>query len=156
MLLWNVVLYFLIMLPNLSIYTFCDTEVIYLQCLFFKVLINLSATKILLNYALNTFLYYLFLAIISMICYAICCLYQPIFYFVLCLDSFKMFWKSSLIVRTFLYFKGKTQAFLLTTSITHNKKRISLLNWLNNSIATTSEPHILSIKDERTSVFQIF
>ena len=30
--------------PNESIYIFFDTEVIYLQILFFKVLINLSAT----------------------------------------------------------------------------------------------------------------
>ena len=40
--LWYVLLYLLTMSSNLSIYTFFETEVMYLEILFFKVLMNLS------------------------------------------------------------------------------------------------------------------
>ena len=56
----------------------------------------------------------------------------------------------------FLLFKGATHAYLLKISITHNKKRIPLLNLLINCISARSEPQILSIKDECTFVFVIF
>ena len=42
--LWYFLLYLLTISANLSIYTFYDIEVIYLQILFFTVLTNLSAT----------------------------------------------------------------------------------------------------------------
>ena len=41
-------------------------------------------------------------------------------------------------------------------SITHNKKRIPLLNLLINYISARSAPQILSIKDECTFIFVIF
>ena len=47
----------LTILPNLSIYTFCDIEVIYLWILLFKVLINLSAKQIFLHNVLHAYLY---------------------------------------------------------------------------------------------------
>ena len=58
----------------------CDSgEVIYLLTLFFKVLINLSGTADFLHYALNTFLYFYFIIMISIIWYKAGCFYQPIF-----------------------------------------------------------------------------
>ena len=48
--------------------------------------------------------------------------------FALSFDSFKTFWKTLAIVILFLSFKGIAHAYLLWMSITHNKKRIPLLN----------------------------
>ena len=49
--------------------------------------------------------------------------------------------------------KGITQAYLLTMSITHNKKQILLLNVHINDMSVRSAPQILSIKDEYTVIF---
>ena len=56
----------------------------------------------------------------------------------------------------FLASKGISQAYLLLTSITHRKKRINLLNLVNNCISTISAPQILSIKDEYIFHFSNF
>ena len=53
----------------------------------------------------------------------------------------------------FLSFKGITHAYLLKISITHNKKRIPLLNLLINSISERSVAQILSINGECTLRF---
>ena len=48
----------------------------------------------------------------------------------------------------FLFFEGITHAYLLKILITHNKKRILLLNVLINCISAKSAPQIWSIKNE--------
>ena len=94
---------------------------------------------------LKAFLYHFFLAMISLIYYKTRCLYLPIFYLV-CET-----------VIPFLY-KGITHVFLLTISLTLNKKQIPLLNLLINCISSRSTPQILSTKGDCTfllSKFQI-
>ena len=56
----------------------------------------------------------------------------------------------------FLYFKGITHAYLLKMSITHDKKRIPLLNLLINCISARSASEILSAKDQCTFPFLNF
>ena len=60
------------------------------------------------------------------------------------------------IVIPFLSFKGITHAYLLKISITHNKKRIPLLNLLINYISARSAVQILFIKDECTFLLSNF
>ena len=55
-----------------------------------------------------------------------------------------------------LSFKAKTHAYLLETSIAHNKNNLHLLNLLINWISGKSAPKMLSLNDENTYVFQIF
>ena len=50
----------------------------------------------------------------------------------------------------FLSFKGITQAYLLKTSITHNKNLNPLLNLLYNCISAKTMPQILSLNEEYT------
>ena len=77
------ILYLLTMSSNLSIYTFFDTEVIYLWILFIKALINLQQQHIFLYYVLNAFLcYYSVIMLLSLICCKLYCPYLPIFCFV--------------------------------------------------------------------------
>ena len=57
---------------------------------------------------------------------------------------------------SFLSFKDITHAYLPKISITHNKKRIPLLNLLINWISAKSAPQILSIKSECTFPFSNF
>ena len=52
-----------------------------------------------------------------------------------------------------LSFKGKTQAYLLKISITHNKNLIPLLYLLNNFISAKSAPQILSLNAEYIFLF---
>ena len=56
----------------------------------------------------------------------------------------------------FLSFKRITHVYLLKISITHNKKRIPLLNLLINCISEKSAPQILSIKGDCTFLFLNF
>ena len=56
------------------------------------------------------------------------------------LDSSKVFIKALGIVIPFLSFKGITYVYLLKISITHNKKRITLLDLLINCISARSAP----------------
>ena len=53
-------------------------------------------------------------------------------------------------------FKGTTQAYLLKVLVTHNKKRIPLLNLLNSCKSVKSVTKILSIKVECTFHFSSF
>ena len=76
--------------------------------------------------------------------------------FRLLLDSSKFFGKALVVAIPFLPFKGTTYAYLLKILITHNKKRIPLLNLLTNSISARLAPQILSIKDECTFRFSNF
>lgn len=64
------------------------------------------------------------------------------------LDSSNIFWKTVIVV-PFLLFKETIRAHLLIsiTSITHKRKRISLLNFLNNWILGRLAPQILSVKN---------
>ena len=57
---------------------------------------------------------------------------------------------------SFLSFKKTTHAYLLQTSITHNKKQNSLLYLLINCISADSVAEILSLKDEYIFRFSIF
>ena len=61
-----------------------------------------------------------------------------------------------MIIIPFLSFKGIAQAYLPEISITHNKKRIPLLNLLIYCISARSAPQILFIKDECTFLFLNF
>ena len=144
-----VLLYLLIMSPNLSIYKLFDMEVMYLWILFFKVLINFSAATDFLHYVLNTFY---FATMISLICYKIHCYYpmplSTLIWFGLGLDSSKIFWTALVIAIPFSGFKGVIHAYLLKISITYNKKRILLLDLLINWISARSAPQILSIKGQ--------
>ena len=54
---------------------------------------------------------------------------------------------------TFLSFKGTTHAYLLKTSMTHNKNVVPLLNLLINCISAKSTPQILSLNKEQTFLF---
>ena len=63
---------------------------------------------------------------------------------------FNFFWKSIANCNTFLSFKVIRHAHSLKISITHNKKRIPLLNLLINYISARSAPKITFIKDEST------
>ena len=56
--------------------------------------------------------------------------YLPIFYLVCGLIHLKNFWEALITVIPFLSFKGTIHAYLLKVSLTHNKKRIVLLNYL--------------------------
>ena len=62
------------------------------------------------------------------------------------LDLSKIFWKALVIVKPISSFKGIIHVYLLKLSITHNKKRILLLNLIINCILVRSPPQILSIK----------
>ena len=55
-------------------------------------------------------------------------------------DLFKFFLKSVSNCNAFFYCKETTHVYLPKISITHNKKRISLLNLLNNWISAKSAP----------------
>ena len=57
------------------------------------------------------------------------------------------FQKELIIVIPLLFFEGITHAHLLKESVTHNKKRIPLLNLLTNYISSRPTREI-SIKDE--------
>ena len=57
---------------------------------------------------------------------------------------------------TFFISQKNNPWYVLKISITHNKKRIPLLNLLINYITARSEPQILSILDEFTFLFLIF
>ena len=72
------------------------------------------------------------------------------------LDSSKIFWKALVLVIPFLSFKGITHVHLLKISVTHNKKRIPLLNLLINCVSGRSAPQRLSIEDECTFLFLKF
>ena len=67
-------------------------------------------------------------------------------------DSYKIFSKALVIIIPFLSFKETNHGYLLTLSITHNKKRILQLN----CILVKSAPQISSIKDECTFHFSDF
>ena len=67
------------------------------------------------------------------------------------LNSLRIFWKALVIVIPFLSIKGISQAYLLWISITHNKKRKTLLNLLINCITP-----ILFMKGECTFVLLNF
>ena len=54
----------------------------------------------------------------------------------------------------FLSFKGIIQAYLLKTSITHNKNLNPLLNLPINWISAKSAPQILSLNLEQTVLFK--
>ena len=56
----------------------------------------------------------------------------------------------------FLSFKGITQAYLLKTSIAHNKNLIPLLYFLNNYKSAKSAPQILSLNAACTFLFSNF
>ena len=55
-----------------------------------------------------------------------------------------------------MHFKGTTHGYLLKILITHNKKRIPILNLLINCKLAKSAHEILSIKDERYFRFSNF
>ena len=63
---------------------------------------------------------------------------------------FYIFWNALVIVSPFWCFNGITHAYLLCTSIAHNKKRILLLCLLINCISAKSALKMLSIKDKHT------
>ena len=101
--LWYVLFYSFIISSNLSIYTFFDTEVMYLQILVFKVLMNLSAA---------TDFPYLCIEYIS-ISLSFSHFYELLWnsltlsthvLFGFLLDFFKIFWKALVIVIPFLSF----------------------------------------------------
>ena len=71
-------------------------------------------------------------------------------------DLPKMFWKALVIITPFLSFKGKTQAYLLKTFVTHNKYQIPLLYLLINCIFCKSGQKISSLKEEHTLGFKNF
>ena len=68
------------------------------------------------------------------------------------LDLCRIFWKALVIVIPIFSFKGITQAYLLSISITHNKNLIPFIKrtLFINCISAKSEPQILSIKGECT------
>ena len=72
------------------------------------------------------------------------------------LDSFKIFWKTLVIVILFLSFKGITRGYLLKISITHNKNLNPLVNVLIKYISSRSTSQILSLKNESTYIFLNF
>ena len=72
------------------------------------------------------------------------------------LDSSKFFWKASVILITFLSFKGTTHTYLLKILMTHNKKWNPSPYLLINSISTRLVPGIVSLKDEYTLPFSNF
>ena len=71
-------------------------------------------------------------------------------------DLSKIFWKVLVIVTSFLFFKGRTHAYLVQISIIHNKILNPLLNLLINCTSARSVPQILSINSERTFRFSNF
>ena len=71
-------------------------------------------------------------------------------------DSYQKFSKALVIIIPFLSFKETNHGYVLTLSITHNKKRILLLNFVINCISVKSAPQISSIKDECTFHFSDF
>ena len=61
-----------------------------------------------------------------------------------------------MIVIPFLSFKRIIQAYLVKISITHNKRRISLLNLPIDYISVRSAPQVLLLNNEYTFIFSIF
>lgn len=102
--------------------------------LFFKVLVNFSATTNFTSFCVE------YISVIFPIHYfndllQTLRLLSTNFLFRLHPDSLKVFWKASAVIIFSLSFKETTQAYIQKISITHNKKRICLLNLLNNCIS---------------------
>ena len=74
----------------------------------------------------------------------------------LLLDSSKIFSKALSILIPLLSVKETIRAYLLKISITHNKKRIPLLNLRINCMFARSASQILSKKGEYTFLFLSF
>ena len=117
-----------------------------------KALIDFQQQQIFFCCVLNTLSCYYLVIMISLIYCKIHCLYLPYFvWFAIIFSS--VFFKSIKILIPFLSVKRITHVYLLKIWITHDKKRITLLNSLIICISARPAPQILSIKDEHTFRF---
>ena len=102
MFLWDIFFYSLTISSNLSINTFFDIGVEYLEILFFKILMNLLATTDFVSLCVS------YISVLFSRSYDLIGLLwnsQPLFnhiLFSLRLDSFKNYWKALIIRKTFL------------------------------------------------------
>ena len=152
MILWYVLLYLLTILFNLSIYTFFYIKVIYLQILFFKILINLSATTDFTSLCIEYISVWLscnhdFTDLLKNLLHL-----STGILFGLRLVWAKIFWEALVILTSFLSVKGIIHAYSLKISITHDK-RIALLNLLIKCISVRSTRQIWYIENECTFSF---
>ena len=122
--------------------------------LFFKVLANFSAatnfTSFCVEYISVIFTIHYFNDLLQTLR-----LLSTIFLFRLHPDSLKVFWKAPAVIISLLSFKEAIQAYVQKILITHNKKRICLLNLLNNCISCTVIIWI-KLKETATLIFWNF
>ena len=128
----------------------------YLYSLFFKVLINLSATTKFYSLCLELHFYEFFFNhdFIDLLWRSLPLSTHVLF--CLPLDSFKNLWKALVIAILFLSFREITHAYLPKTSITVYREQILLSNLLINWISAESILQILPIKGDGTFLFSKF
>ena len=146
--LWYVLLHLFTMSSNLSIYTFFDIEDTHSYILFFKVLMNLSATTGFPSLCTEHIFIAFFFAghdFIDLLLNSLPLSMQILFG--LWLDIIKIFWIALVIVITFFVFQRSNPSIFT---------KIPSLNLLINCISARSAPQIWSIKGEYTFCFLNF